>query len=45
MPDQYILCPGLKANVMLINLKLVFVVVNFFTSGNFLFVFGYGNVC
>ena len=35
MLDQNILCPGLTANVMLINLKLVFVVVNFFTSGNF----------
>ena len=30
MLDQNIIWPGLKANVMLINLKLVFVVVNFF---------------
>ena len=29
---QNILWPGLKANVMLINLKLVFVVVNFLTQ-------------
>ena len=43
MLDQNILCPGLKANVMLINLKLVFVVVNFFTSGNF-FLFDFGMV-
>ena len=34
MLDQNILWPGLKANVMLINVKLVFVVVNFFNSGN-----------
>ena len=40
MLDQNILCPGLKASVMLINLKLVFVVVNFFTSGNFFVFFG-----
>ena len=32
MVDQNILWPGLKANVMLINLKLVFVVVNFLTQ-------------
>ena len=32
MLDQNILLPGLKANVMLINLKLVFVVVNFSTQ-------------
>ena len=32
MLDQNILWPGLKANVMLINLKLVFVVVNFSTQ-------------
>ena len=32
MLDQNILWPGLKANVMLINVKLVFVVVNFFTQ-------------
>ena len=32
MLDRNILWPGLKANVMLINLKLVFVVVNFFLS-------------
>ena len=32
MLDQNILWPGLKANVMLINLKLVFVVVNFFLT-------------
>ena len=34
MLDQNILWPGLKADVMVINLKLVFVVVNFFNSGN-----------
>ena len=34
MLDQNILWPGLKANVMLINLKLVFVAVNFFITGN-----------
>ena len=34
MLDQNILWLGLKANVMLTNLKLVFVVVNFFISGN-----------
>ena len=43
MLDQNILCPGLKASVMLINLKLVFVVVNFFTSGTF-FCFFWGMV-
>ena len=32
MLDQNILWPGLKASVMLINLKLVFVVVNFSTQ-------------
>ena len=32
MLDQNILWPGLTANVMLINLKLVFVVVNFFLT-------------
>ena len=32
MLDQNILWPGLKANVMLINLKFVFVVVNFLTQ-------------
>ena len=32
MLAQNILWPGLKANVMLINLKLVFVVVNFSTQ-------------
>ena len=32
MLDQNILWPGLKADVMLINLKLVFVVVNFLTQ-------------
>ena len=34
MLDQNILWPGLKANVMLIRVKLVFVVVNFLNSGN-----------
>ena len=32
MLDQNILWPGLKASVMLINLKLVFVAVNFSTQ-------------
>ena len=32
MLDQNILWPGLEANVILINLKLVFVVVNFSTQ-------------
>ena len=45
MLDQNILCPGLKASVMLINLKLVFVVVIFLPQVIFLFFLGYGNVC
>ena len=32
MLDQNFLWPGLKANVVLINLKLVFVVVTFLTQ-------------
>ena len=40
MLDQNILWPRLTANVMLINLKLVFVVVNFFLPpGNFFCLF------
>ena len=40
MLDQNILWPRLTANVMLINLKLVFVAVNFFfTPSNFFCLF------